>query len=307
MAIGTMIVARDFFLAPEELASVHVNDKVKWPATIQLGQLFLAVGLIVAAGDLRRAGGARPRARQGRRPPTSRALRPFRRFLDRLVRRRRPLRAADRDRGAVRVRVLPRPGPGPDAVHPPVVQAGAGVVREVRAAPARRSASTASRDTARRFYSKQTMVDLPNQDRVVAVPARSRARVRDGPDRRSGGAGRRVQAGARPLLRRRRVVVALPAADQPARRAASATTTRWRTTSGCRPAGDPSAPQPPWTWRVPLSATFGDAIELVGADFPNRVRRPGKIPLDLYLPRQGEARRAATRSSCTSTARPRRA
>ena len=32
MAIGTMIIARDFFLAPEELASVHVNDKVKWPA-----------------------------------------------------------------------------------------------------------------------------------------------------------------------------------------------------------------------------------------------------------------------------------
>ena len=32
MAIGTMIVARDFFLAPEELASVHLNDKVKWPA-----------------------------------------------------------------------------------------------------------------------------------------------------------------------------------------------------------------------------------------------------------------------------------
>ena len=34
MAIGTLIIARDFFLAPEELASVHVNDKVKWPPPI---------------------------------------------------------------------------------------------------------------------------------------------------------------------------------------------------------------------------------------------------------------------------------
>ena len=34
----------------------------------------------------------------------------------------------------------------------------------------------------------------------------------------------------------------------------------------------------PGRWRVPLSATFGDAIELVGADFPPSVRRPGQDP-----------------------------
>jgi len=41
--------------------------------------------------------------------------------------------------------------------------------------------------------------------------------------------------------------------------------------------------KPPWSWRIPLQATFGDSIELVGADFPPTVRRPGKIPLDLYF------------------------
>jgi hypothetical protein len=39
----------------------------------------------------------------------------------------------------------------------------------------------------------------------------------------------------------------------------------------------------PWRWRVPVSATFGDSIQLVGADFPETVHRPGRIPLDLYF------------------------
>jgi hypothetical protein len=47
--------------------------------------------------------------------------------------------------------------------------------------------------------------------------------------------------------------------------------------------GSPEEAKPPWQWRVPVSATFGDSIELVGADFPTSVRRPGKIPLDLYF------------------------
>jgi hypothetical protein len=48
------------------------------------------------------------------------------------------------------------------------------------------------------------------------------------------------------------------------------------------PAGDPAA-KPPWSWRVPMSVTFGDAVELVGADFPQSIRRPGKVPLDLFF------------------------
>jgi hypothetical protein len=40
---------------------------------------------------------------------------------------------------------------------------------------------------------------------------------------------------------------------------------------------------PPWSWRIPVSYVFQDAIELVGADFPTSIRRPGKIPLTLYF------------------------
>lgn len=39
--------------------------------------------------------------------------------------------------------------------------------------------------------------------------------------------------------------------------------------------------KPPWSWRVPVAATFADSIELVGAEYPMSIRRPGKIPLDL--------------------------
>ena len=75
MAVGTMVVARDFFQAPEELASIHVLDKVKWPANVSLGPLFLLVGLIAGGGDLRRARGAHrtPSARRRRRTSARRA------------------------------------------------------------------------------------------------------------------------------------------------------------------------------------------------------------------------------------------
>ena len=61
-----------------------------------------------------------------------------------------------------------------------------------------------------------------------------------------------------------------------------------------QPSGQPSAnvsarydwhgQQPPWPApRVPAFAEFGDTIELVGADYPPSVRRPGKIPLVLHF------------------------
>src|SRR5205823_775387 len=51
VATGTLVVARDFFLQPEELVSVHLfGNKVKWPPTLSLGYLFLAVGAVVGGG-----------------------------------------------------------------------------------------------------------------------------------------------------------------------------------------------------------------------------------------------------------------
>ena len=215
MAIGTLIIARDFFLSPEELASVHVNDKVKWPATIQLGWLFMAVGLVSATGIY--CGLAARRRAVGNAPAVDRSsLGRIRKLFDRL--------SVTGGRYGLQTAVACAvvfafyiaqglvPRLSTHLSFKPVLESYAKFAQGGEKIGKYRIEGHGST-----FYSKQTMVDLPTQDRVVQFLRDPGARVRDGPDRRSGGAGRRVQAGARPLLRRRRVVVAVPAAHQPAR------------------------------------------------------------------------------------------
>ena len=50
-----------------------------------------------------------------------------------------------------------------------------------------------------------------------------------------------------------------------------------------RPHPDDDGPRPWPPPRLPLRAVFGEAIELLGADFPAVVRRPGALPLTLYF------------------------
>ena len=50
IATGTLVVARDFFLTPEELVSVHLVEKVRWPATISIGNLMLGLAVLIGAG-----------------------------------------------------------------------------------------------------------------------------------------------------------------------------------------------------------------------------------------------------------------
>ena len=52
------------------------------------------------------------------------------------------------------------------------------------------------------------------------------------------------------------------------------------------PPENPAA-TPPWPTRVPVTATFGDAIELVGADFPRDGAPPGQDPARPRVPGQG--------------------
>jgi len=49
VATGTMVVARDFVLTPEELVSVHTLAKVRWPTTFKMGPAFIALGILFAA------------------------------------------------------------------------------------------------------------------------------------------------------------------------------------------------------------------------------------------------------------------
>jgi hypothetical protein len=279
MSIGTMIIARDFFLAPEELASVHTIDKVKWPAAIQLGQLFMAFGLVVAAGVY---GGlaARPRAVGKIAGPDPTSLRPFRRFIDRSF----VLAGRYGIQGALGVAVLFAfylaqglvPQLSTHLSFKPVLESYAKFAHEGEKIGKYRIEGHGST-----FYSKQAMVELPTQDRVVQFlrdPARVFAMV---PTDELSALDAAFKQGRVPYF----VVDAssskfLLVTNQlaPGQRDENPLAKYVWTP----PAGDPSA-KPPWNWRVPLSTTFGDAVELIGADFPTSVRRPGKIPLDLYF------------------------
>lgn len=63
VAAATALVARDLFLAPEQLAAAHVTDAVKWPVELRFGPAFLGFGLAFAgvAGALLAAPGGRVR------------------------------------------------------------------------------------------------------------------------------------------------------------------------------------------------------------------------------------------------------
>ena len=216
MAVGTMVVARDFFQAPEEIASIHVLEKVKWPSNVSLGPFFLLVGLIAAMGIY--AGLAARTFAVGKTPTQDLSTaRPFWRFVRQ--------RLIDAGRFGMQTAVAATvvfafvrgAGAGPDAVDAPVVQARARVVYEVRA-PRRQDRQVPHRGARLDLLQQADHGRAAEPGSRRRVPARSGARVRDGAHRRPGGAGRGVQAGEGRVLRGRRVVVALPAAHQPAGR-----------------------------------------------------------------------------------------
>jgi hypothetical protein len=279
MAVGTMVVARDFFQAPEEFPSIHVIEKVKWPSALTVGPLFLLLGLIAAAGIY--AGLAARTYAVGKTPPPDlSAARPLRRFLTR--------RSIDAGRFGLQAAVVATvafsffvaqvlvPALSTHLSFKPVLESYTKFAR-----PGDKIGKYRIEGHGSTFYSKQTMVELPSQDRVVAFlrdPERVFAMVPTDD------------------------LAALDAAFKQAKvdyYVADASSSRFllltnRLDGGqvdqnplknnvwMAPGSDVSA-SPPWKWRVPLSATFGDAIELVGADFPETVRRPGKIPMDLYF------------------------
>jgi len=287
MAIGTIIIARDFFLAPEELASVHAIEKVKWPAAIQLGQLFMVFGLIVAAGVY---GGlaARPRALgkvAGPDPASLGKRGSIRRFVDRSF----VLAGRYGIQVALAVAVVFAfyiaqglvPRLSTHLSFKPVLESYAKFAHEGEKIGKYRIEGHGST-----FYSKQAMVELPTQDRVVQFlrdPARVFAMVPTDELSALDAAFKQarvpyfvVDASSSKFLLLTNQLAPGQRDDNPLAKYV------WTP-----PADNPSA-KPPWTWRVPLAATFGDAVELIGADFPASIRRPGKIPLDLYFRVKGK-------------------
>jgi hypothetical protein len=279
MATGTMIVARDFFLAPEELVSVAVNEKVKWPGTVSIGDLVLTVGLIAAAGVY---AGLAARARAvGKAPaPDLSKAGSLRRSLDKML--------VDAGRFGLQIAIACAvlfaiylaealiPQLSTHLSFKPVLESYSKFAHANEKIGKYRVEGHGSS-----FYSKQQMVELPSQERVVQFlrdPERVFAMVSadelaalDAAFKQAGVPYYVVDASSsRFLLITNRL-------DPGQRDDNPLTKNVWMP-----PAGTPDA-KPPWSFRVSMAVTFGDAVELIGADFPTSVRRPGKIPLDLIF------------------------
>jgi hypothetical protein len=278
MATGTMIVARDFYLAPEDLASVHLFEKVHWPSNIAVGELILGIGLLAALGVY--AGLAvRPRA-LGHVPAPNAAGGRVRQGLVRAV----TVSGRYGLQGALACAIFFAfylsqavvPALSTHLSFKPVLESYARFAKHGEKIGRYRVEGHGST-----FYSKENLVDLPNQDRVVAFlrdPQRVFALVAASELAPLDSAFKQAQvpyyvvdaSSSRFLLLTNRL-------DPGERDQNPLTKDVWMPPAGVADA------KPPWTWRIPISATFENAIELVGVNFPTEVRRPGKIPLDLYF------------------------
>jgi hypothetical protein len=280
MATGTMVVARDFYLSPEDLASVHLFEKVRWPSTLRAGELILGVGFLAALGVY--AGLGAPRGAIGAHGAVA------------------PTPAGKLRRNATRAFTLMGryglqaaiacalyfafylaqgivPALSTQLSFKPVLESYTKFAHP--GDPIGRYHVEGHGST---FYSQQDLVDLPTQDRVVsflresrrvfALIAASELASLDVAFKQASVPYYVVDASsARFLLLTNQLADGQPDQNPLLKDV-------WMP-----PAGAAAGARPPWTWRIPISATFGDAIELVGADFPVSIRRPGKIPLDLYF------------------------
>jgi hypothetical protein len=288
MATGTMVVARDFYLSPEDLASVHLFEKVRWPSTLRAGELILGVGFLAALGVYAGLGGrARVVLSAG-----SDVLVPHGAVA--------PTPAGKLRRNATRAFTLMGryglqaaiacalyfafylaqgivPALSTQLSFKPVLESYTKFAHP--GDPIGRYHVEGHGST---FYSQQDLVDLPTQDRVVsflresrrvfALIAASELASLDVAFKQASVPYYVVDASsARFLLLTNQLADGQPDQNPLLKDV-------WMP-----PAGAAAGARPPWTWRIPISATFGDAIELVGADFPVSIRRPGKIPLDLYF------------------------
>jgi hypothetical protein len=288
IATGTLVVARDFFITPEELVSAQLADKVRWPATISIGNLILGLALLIAGGIY--AGlAARGRA-VGKLPARDLAgARAWRRRLERLITRcgQYGLQAAVGLAVAFSFFLAQYLVPvlSTHFSFKPVLESFARFAKAGEKIGRYRVEGKGSG-----FYGTgQPMIDLPNQAKVVEFlrdPQRVFALVSadelaaldnafksakvdyvvvDASSSRFLLISNRLSPGEPDLNPLKKDVWMAPTPP-------AAGTNVWQANE-----------HPPWKWRVPLSVVFGDAIEIVGADFPTTVRRPGKIPLDLYF------------------------
>jgi 4-amino-4-deoxy-L-arabinose transferase-like glycosyltransferase len=247
-AVGTLVVARDLYLEPEDLFSVHTLDKVKWPVLLQGKNTLLAAGIAFAAalwfgiGMRKRLGIWATVAvalafslvlNQQMVPALSQHLSP-RRVID--VYR----RAATAGEPLARYRVDAEGSSALRAVSGPVLQTPQGL-----AAYLGKPERTFALISADELAPVDEAIKLAQVNYAVLDASSSRVLLltnRLGP-------GEEDHSPLRPF-------VWMPSREGEA---------------------------PPWTPRVVRSSVFVDAIQLIGADFPSTIHRPGGVTLTLYF------------------------
>jgi hypothetical protein len=286
IATGTLVIARDFFLTPEELVSVHLGDKVRWPATISIGNLMLALSVLIGAGVY--AGlAARGRA-VGKLPQRDLGgARAWRRRIDRIITQcgRFGLQAtvAIAVGFAFFLSQYLVPALSTHFSFKPVLESFVKFAKAGEKIGRYRVEGHGSG-----FYGTgQEMVELGNQNNLVDFlrdPARVFALVSADDLAALDNAFKSAKidyfvidaSSSRFLLLSNRVGPGETDAN-PLKKDVWMAPTPPAPGSGVWQVNE----APPWKWRLPVSATFGDSIEIVGADFPVSVHRPGKIPLEL--------------------------
>ena len=309
VATGTMVVARDFVLTPEELVSVHTLAKVRWPPTLKMGPVFIAIGVLFAGGvytGLATRGRALGRV----------ALRELGKAG--LLRRRIEKAVVEAGRYGIQVAVAAAvifalvlshylvPRLSKDTSFKPLLESYSRFAKHgERIGRYKVEAQGAG------FYSRKEMVELPTTervaeflrsgDRVFALVSATELAILDvalktahvgyfvvdGSSTRFLLVSNRLEGDEKdenPLKKDVWMAPVLPkvvtgdpnqpegiAKPEGAAKPEGTTKTEW-----------PDQPAP-WKWRIPIKTMFEDAIELVGADFPPSIRRPGTIPLTLYF------------------------
>jgi 4-amino-4-deoxy-L-arabinose transferase-like glycosyltransferase len=247
--VGTVLLARDLFLEPQELFSLHTLEKVKWPPTLEGKHILLGSGICFAVaiwfgvGMRKRVGIWAAVAValvfsalliQGMVPALSQHLSP-RKVLDAFR------RAAPADAPLARYRVV---GEGASAL---------------RSAPGPTLGSTGELVTflakPDRAFAVVNAEELAPVDEALKL-ARLNYAVLDASSSRLLLLTNRLGAGEtdqNPL--RKNVWMAAHEGDKP-----------------------------PWPVpRVITSSVFVDAVQLIGADFPTTIHRPGGFTLTLYF------------------------
>jgi hypothetical protein len=249
-AVGTVVVARDLYLAPEELASLHTLAKVRWPIEVGGTGILLAIGLGFAAAATVGLVLRRPAAIAG-------ALGIALLFAVVLTHRLVPALSRHLSRRTV-VDAYRRAATGGEALARYGVDGQGAAAWQVVPGPV--------------LENRAALVSyLRRPGRSFALVAAGELAAVDEAIKLAGGSYAVLDASSRLLLLTSRLAPGEKDSNPLAR-------------SVWTPPGPDSPARPPWPApRVAASTVFGDAVELVGADFPSTVRRPGSLSLALVF------------------------